>query len=223
MLGKYEETLLQNRRLRILLLNLSIAMIIALIIIFFMILKDKEIVRFVEFSTKGDFGVKVLESSEVTESAKELIVVSQLKEYIKNRHEKLGGKKYNKGEFDLLKYNYVKAFSSKEVFSEYDAEFKRIHEEAQFYERDVYIVSAVKQEENKYLLNFDVVSYYEDQEEPVVNRFSVYIKFDFVDLNKISPSLRNVNPLGMQIVWYRGDRETNNNEQAGSYNENENI
>ncbi|MDD2840010.1 MAG: VirB8/TrbF family protein [Rickettsiales bacterium] len=223
MQGKYEETLLQNRRLRILLLNLSITLIIALLTIFFVILKDKEVVRFVEFSQKGDFGVKVLESSEITESAKELIVVSQLKEYIKNRHEKLGGRKYNKGEFDLVKYNYVKALSSREVFSEYDAEFKRIHEEAQFYERDVYIISAVKEEKNKYLFTFDVVSYYEDQEEPVVNRFNVYVKFDYVNLNKISPSLRNMNPLGIQILWYRGDREKNNNEQAGNYDENENI
>lgn len=218
--GKYEETLLQNRRLRILLLNLSIAVIITLIIIFFMILRNKEIVRFVEFSKRGDFGVKVLESSEITESAKELIVITQLKEYITKRHEKLGGRKYNKGEFDLVKYNYVKAFSSAEVFSEYDAEFKRIHEEAQFYERDVNIISAVKQEEDKYLFNFDVVSYYEDQEEPTVNRFNVYIKFNFVNINKIVPSLRKDNPLGIQIVWYRGDRETNINNQD---NDNENI
>lgn len=185
-----------------------------------MILRNKEIVRFVEFSKRGDFGVKVLESSEITDSAKELIIITQLKEYITKRHEKLGGRKYNKGEFDLVKYNYVKAFSSAEVFSEYDAEFKRIHEEAQFYERDVNIISAVKQEEDKYLFNFDVVSYYEDQEEPTVNRFNVYIKFNFVNINKIVPSLRKDNPLGIQIVWYRGDRETNINNQD---NDNENI
>ncbi|MDA3855662.1 MAG: hypothetical protein PF569_05350, partial [Candidatus Woesearchaeota archaeon] len=111
------------------------------------------------------------------------------------------------------------AFSDPSVFSQYDMEFRRIHDEAEFYERDVYIISAVKQEENKYLFNFDVVSYYEGQEEPSVNRYSVYIKFECAPLEKISPSLRNINPLGIQIVWYRGDKETNNNNNTNSYDE----
>lgn len=143
--------------------------------------------------------------------AQELIILSQLKKYIVSRHEMLGGRKYNKNEYDSKKYDYVKAFSAPEVFAQYDAEFRRLHEEARFYERDVNILSAVAQEKNKYLFTFELITYYEDEAEPVITKYSVYMTFKFVDLEKIPSRLRDDNPLGIQINWYRGDGEAKNN------------
>lgn len=196
---------------------MALIVILCLFIIIILVFTRKETVHYVEFSTEDNFKFRVLESEDISADQKELIIVNQLKEYIKARVENLGGQKYNKKEFDLQKFNYVKAFSNAEVFAQYYEELQRIHASAQFYKRDVQILSAIKQEENKYLFNFNTIDYYEEESEPVVNRFSVYLRFYYQDINLLPPALKKLNPLAIQISWYRGDQETNNINQGNNY------
>ena len=207
----HQDNLIQRKRWQVISLVLGLITILCLIAIIILALPKKmPPPRYIHFSTEENFKFKVLESDDITADQKELIIVNQLKEYIKSRVENLGGQKYNKNEFDLVKFNYIKAFSNAEVFDQYFRELKRIHENAEFYKRDVKILSAIKQEENKYLFNFNILDYYEDESQPVVNRFAVYLKFTYQDVNSLESKLKKLNPLGIKITWYRGDRETNN-------------
>ena len=206
----HQETVLQNKRLKIYLFISSITLFVAVISLVALAFMSREKVRYVEFSTNNDFKFKVLESTEINKSQKDLIIRNQLKQYLQSRIQMFGGAKYNGNNIDNQKVNYVKAFSSPKVFDEYGSEFKRLHKEATFFQRNINVISAVKQKGNKYLFNFQTIDSYEFQDKPNIKRFSVYIEYQFMDPNKLPPASKKLNPLGIQIIWYRGDQETKN-------------
>lgn len=202
---------IENRRWRLIaIISLIIAIIsIITILTLIILLSNKQTIKYVEFSNSQNFGFKVLESSQITKTQKEIIALNQLKQYIKARTEIILKENENGNiEIDQGKINFVKAFSNATVYQEYINELTRIHNEANFTTRKVKIINAIKQEEGKYFFTIKLIDHYKYKQEPQITQFSLYIKFNFVSTNLIQSTALQHNPLGLQIHWYASD---NNN------------
>jgi hypothetical protein len=202
---------IENRRWRLIaIISLTITTI-AIITILTLIIKlsNKQTIKYVEFSSSQNFGFKVLESSQITKTQKEIISLNQLKQYIKARTEIILKENEDGNiEIDQGKINLVKAFSNTTIFQEYINELTRIQNEANFTTRKVKIINAIKQEEGKYFFTIKLIDHYKYKQEPQITKFSLYIKFKFVSTNLIQSTALKHNPLGLQIHWYASD---NNN------------
>jgi len=165
----------------------------------------REEIKYVEFSTKNEFGFKVIPDSDITISQKKLIVEQQLYNYVVNRVTNLGGRKYNQGEIDGRAIRYVNALSSKKIARQFKTEFTRIYEEAEFLKRGIKIFSYSQIADKKYRFDFKTLDSYEDGN-VFENRWVVYLKYKLIPPSDILNSqYRALNPLGIQIDYYRGD------------------
>lgn len=165
----------------------------------------REVVRYVEFSEKGNFGFKVLPASNINLAQRKLLIEQQLKQYVVNRVSNVASKKLENNEIDSSKVKYVDAFNSRETATQYTDELMRIYNEAEFDKRDIHILSYSEVEDRKYRFDFETIDTYPTGETDV-KRWVVYIKYDLLDPNDLNINKhKELNPLGVKITYYRGD------------------
>jgi hypothetical protein len=204
----HQENLLQRKKWQnicVILLLLILVQSVAIIILSVEAAKNKEVIKYVEFSTKGDFGFTVLSDAKVDLSQRKLLIEQQLQNYVINRVSNIATKKTNNRELDHEKVKFVLAYSNIEVSKQYSNELLKIYNDSEFKNRDVQILSYSEIEDRKYRFDFKTIDTYEDSriEE---NRWVVYVKYDLIDPNQIKlAEYKEINPLGVKITYYRGD------------------
>jgi len=187
------------------------------ILLFFLGVKlseKREVVRYVEFSTKGDFGFKVLPESNLNLSERKLLIEQQLKNYVSYRVANVTAKKYDQNGENGIDSNQVKfviALNSKDVNAQYQSEMMRIYNEGDFISRNIHIFSYSEIEDRKYRFDFETIDKLENGQE-IRNRWVVYIKYELIDPNdqKLNEH-KELNPLGVKVIFYRGDIDTQQN------------
>jgi type IV secretory pathway TrbF-like protein len=198
---KYEIEL--KRKNILLLLSLLIIILLSSTIIS-LIFQQKQI-KFVPYTTnsEGNIKMKIVDDSEISTSTRELIIEYQLKEYVKERFSNLGGRKYNGDEISLKKIEFIKAFSSRNVYNKFIEEFEVIFEKANFWKRDVEILDIIKQEPKKYFVKARFNDHYEGDIEPKSNDYNFFLKYNEVEDQNFTPEQIKINPLGIKINWFR--------------------
>ena len=198
---KYEIEL--KRKNIFLLLSLLIIILLSSTIIS-LIFQQKQI-KFVPYTinSEGNIKMKIVDDSEISASTRELIIEYQLKEYVKERFSNLGGRKYNGDEISLKKIEFVKSFSSRNVYNKFIEEFEVIFEKASFWKREVEILDIIKQEPKKYFVKARFKDYYEGEIEPKSNDYNFFLKYNEVEDQNFTPKQIKINPLGIKINWLR--------------------
>ena len=167
--------------------------------------QKKEVVRYVEFSEKGDFGFKILPSLDINLSQRKLLIEQQLQQYVLNRVANVATKESGESEVDNNNIKFVFAFSSKKISEQYESELLKIYNEAKFIKRDVQILSFSEIEERKYRFDFKTIDVLADGRRNE-KRWVVYLRYDLVDPNSFKiEAHKEINPLGVKITYYRGD------------------
>lgn len=165
----------------------------------------KEVVRYVEFSERGDFGFKILPESNMNLSQKKLLIEQQLQQYVVDRVSNVASKKSGLTEVEAPKVKFVSALSSREVVTQYSTEMMRLYNEGDFTKRDIQILSFSEIENRKYRFDFKTIDTTTDGR-PVEQRWVVYLKYQLLDPNDLKISEhKEINPLGIKITYYRGD------------------
>ena len=165
----------------------------------------KEVIRYVEFSERGDFGFKVLPESNMSLSQKKLLIEQQLQQYVIDRVSNVASKKSGLTEVVAPKVNFVSALSSREVVNQYSAEVMKIYNESDFTKRDIQILSFSEIENRKYRFDFNTIDI-TTEGKPVEQRWVVYLKYQLLDPNELKINEhKEINPLGIKITYYRGD------------------
>jgi len=204
----HKESLEQRARWQVLACVLMFVVVIETILVGFMSIKvaeKREVVRYVEFSTKGNFGFKVLPESNINISQKKLLIEQQLQQYVTNRVSNVATRKNDETEIDSNKFNFVAALSSKAVAEQVQTEMMKIYENAEFITRDIFILSYSEIEDRKYRFDFKTIDTFKD-EQVVEQRWVVHVKYDLVDPNDIKANEhKELNPLGVKVTYYRGD------------------
>lgn len=165
----------------------------------------KEVVRYVEFSERGDFGFKILPESNMNLSQKKLLIEQQLQQYVIDRVTNVASKKAGITEIDSPKVKFVAALSSREISNQYSSEMLRLFNEADFVKRDIQILSFSEVENRRYRFDFKTIDSLSNGgvEE---QRWVVYLKYDLLDPNDLRINEhKEANPLGIKITYYRGD------------------
>ena len=163
--------------------------------------------RYIEFSKIDNLGFKVIPANDITIEQKKAIAEQQLFKYVQNRIAKGEGIKYQGfDEVDSYKIKFISALSSRKVYGQFIKEFERLHKEAEFKERKIKILSFSEIDEQKYRFDFETYDSYRDSPD-VINRWVVYIRYEFVSLDKLTDSEQKLNPLGIKIVFYSGNTD----------------
>jgi hypothetical protein len=147
--------------------------------------------------------MKIIDGKSISSSTKQLIIESQLKEYIKERYSNLGGRKYNNDEVSNSKILFIKAFSNRQIYQGFTEEYKTMFEKARFWKREVEIVDLIKQEPRKYFIKAKFIDYYENKPNPIIKEYNFFLKYDFIKDIQLTPEEYRVNPLGIRINWFR--------------------
>ena len=204
----HKEGLEQRAKWQAIACVLMFVVVILTILVGFMSIKvaeKREVVRYVEFSTKGNFGFKVLPDSSINISQKKLLIEQQLQQYVTNRVSNVATRKNDEVEIDSNKFNFVAALSSKAVAEQVQTEMMKIYENAEFITRDIFILSFSEIEDRKYRFDFKTIDTFKD-EKVVEQRWVVHVKYDLVDPNDIKANEhKELNPLGVKVTYYRGD------------------
>lgn len=204
----HKENLEQRHKWQVFSYALLSVVVIETILISFLSIKlseKKEIVRYVEFSERGNFGFKVLPSSDIDLNQRKLLIEQQLQQYVSDRVSNVVSKKYGEVEVDAPKVKFVSAFSSREVNNQYQSEILKIYNEADFVKRDIQILSSSETEDRKYRFDFKTIDTLPNDK---INeqRWVVYLKYDILDPNELKVNEhKELNPLGIKITYYRGD------------------
>lgn len=213
----HQENLEQRRHWKVLSFAMIFVVLVETGLLCYMSVKiaqKKEVVRYVEFSMKGNFGFKILPDSNINVSQKKLLIEQQLQQYVTNRVSNVVSKKYGESEIDSGKLKFVIALSTKEVAQQYENEIMKIYENTDFARRDIHILSFSEIDERKYRFDFKTIDTVEDKKSKapankVEQRWVVYVKYDLIDPNdlKLNES-KEANPLGIKITYYRGDLDS---------------
>lgn len=213
----HQENLEQRRHWKVLSFAMIFVVLVETGLLCYMSVKiaeKKEVVRYVEFSTKGNFGFKVLPDSNMNVPQKKLLIEQQLQQYVSNRVANVVSKKYGENEIDSSKFKFVVALSAKEVVKQYENEMMKIYENADFSKRDIHILSFSEIEDRKYRFDFKTIDTVEDKKskapaKKIEQRWVVHVKYDLIDPND-SKLVENkeANPLGIKVTYYRGDLDS---------------
>jgi type IV secretory pathway component VirB8 len=207
----HQENLLQRRAWKFFSIFLVIIIIAQVAVISFLsklVSEKREVVKYVEFSDRGDFAFRVLPEGGIDISQRKLLIEQQLQQYVINRISNVASKKQGNREIDSNKIKFVAALSSKQVSEQYEAEVFRIYNEADFIRREVSILSNSELEDRKYRYDFITTDILENGE-TLEQRWVVYIRYDLVDPNTLTvKEHKAINPLGVKITYYRGDIDT---------------
>ncbi len=187
------------------------------LLLFFMGVKlseKREVVRYVEFSTKGDFGFKVLPEANINISERKLLIEQQLKQYVSYRVTNVATKKFDQNGENGISAEQVKfiiSHNSKLLNTQYQSEVMRIYNEGDFISRNIHILSFSEIEDRKYRFDFETIDALENEQE-IRRRWVVYIKYELLDSNeqKLNEH-KELNPLGIKIIYYRGDIDQQQN------------
>lgn len=165
----------------------------------------KEVVRYVEFSERGDFGFRILPESNMDLSQKKLLIEQQLQQYVINRVTNVVSKKSGNTDVEAPKVKFITALSSRGVVNQYSTELMRIFNESDFNKRDIQILSFSEIETRKYRFDFNTIDATDDGKTHE-QRWVVYLKYELLDPNELKISQhKEINPLGIKITYYRGD------------------
>lgn len=176
--------------------------------------EKREVVKYVEFSTKGDFGFRVLPEASINVSERKLMIEQQLKQYVTYRTVNVATKRYDQNGENGISTEQVKfviAHNSKDVNLQYQSEIMRIYNEGDFISRDIHILSFSEIEDRKYRFDFETIDHLENEKE-LRRRWVVYMKYDLMDANEQNLNEhKEINPLGIKITYYRGDIDQKQN------------
>jgi type IV secretory pathway component VirB8 len=204
----HKENLEQRQKWQVFSFAMIAVIVIETMLICFLSVKladKKEVIRYVEFSKKGDFGFKVLPESNLDLSQQKLLIAQQLQQYVVDRVSNVVSKKSGSAEIEAPKIQFVFALSSREVHSQYQSELMRIYNEADFIKREIQILSSSEIEDRKYRFDFKTIDILPNDK---INeqRWVVYLKYDLLDPNELKVNEhKEINPLGIKITYYRGD------------------
>lgn len=209
----HKENLEQRQKWMLFCFGLILVVTVETILIGYLAIKaseNKEVVKYVEFSERGDFGFKVLTDSNMDLSQRKLLIEQQLQKYVTDRVTNVISKKAGLNDVDAQKVKFISALSSREVANQYSAEVMKIYNEADFARRDVEILSFSEVEQRKYRFDFNTIDTAKDGKE-TKQRWVVYIKYDLLNPNELKlSSHKEINPLGVKITFYRGDADRQN-------------
>lgn len=174
--------------------------------------KKNETIRYVEFSTKGNFGFKVLPDSSLNVSQRKLLIEQQLENYVVSRVTNVTTKVNGNSNvsLDAGKIKFISSLSSRAVTAQYQDEIMRIYNESEFLRRDIEILSSSEIQDRQYRFDFKTIDTYQEGKTDQ-KRWVVYINYDLLNPNNLPEGqTREQNPLGIRITYYRGDLDKSN-------------
>lgn len=208
----HQENLEQRRHWKVLSFALMFVVAVLMALVCYLAVKvseKREVVRYVEFSTKGNFGFKVLTNSNINITQKKLLIEQQLQQYIIKRVSNVASKKHSSDDLDANDIKLVNALSSKEVYFQYESELMRIYNESDFVSRKIHILSFNELEDRRYRFDFNTIDTLPDGTKSATMRWVVHVRYDLIDPNDIKTNdHKELNPLGIKITSYRGDLDT---------------